>query len=404
MASFNAKKSEIDLLLAISVFFVAIFGLVMISSVSIYESFNLTKTKVAKELLENPSNAFYFWKHLIRLIIALAIGFVAVFIPYQFWKKFTAFFFVIISLFVWATLSNFGTDLGTISTNWIRLPVIGVLQPSEFMKIAIIFYLASWFSKKNQNIKSFENGFLPFSVITGLAIFPIILQPDYGTALIISLTSTMIYFAAGARISHILLQGLLFILGALLIMNISPYTKKRFETFFKKYTETEIAALDKNLQEKVKNQNWQRDNSLIAVGSGGLFGRGFGKGVQKNGYLPEAQSDMIFAATAEEMGFIRMLFLIAIYFIIFSRGISIAINAPDRFSTLVSVGIVSNIAIQTFINIAMCIDLFPITGITLPLISYGGSSLILTLFELAVLLNISYFVKRGTSKSYTHRK
>src|SRR3989339_859495 len=216
-----------------------------------------------------------------------------------------------------------------------------------------------------------------FSVISGIMILPILLQPDLGSSLVYIAICVSLYFAAGARKRDLLFGGLAAIfISTMLISNID-YLKDRFGAFL--YT-------GEDCKEK---HCWQSVQANIAVGSGGFWGKGLTQGIQKSYWLPQATDDFIFAASAEELGFLFMSFWVIVYLFIDYRGLKVAQMAPNRFSMLVATGISVWITAQAFLNIAVNISLMPVTGITLPLVSYGGSSLLATLFGIGILLNIS---------------
>jgi cell division protein FtsW len=201
-------------------------------------------------------------------------------------------------------------------------------------------------------------------------------QPDFGTYMVIVGASFITYFIGGARKRHIQYFLLCGIVGFLLLILVRPYMLERVKTFF-------------NNTHDVHGSSWQLNQSLIALGGGGLTGRGLGQSVQKFNYLPEPIGDSIFAVLGEELGFIGAVYLIILYAIVSVRGYSVAKHAGDQFGRLLAVGIVSIILIQSTLNIASMLGILPLTGVPLPLVSHGGTALMVALFELGVLLNIS---------------
>lgn len=245
-----------------------------------------------------------------------------------------------------------------------------LLQPAEFVKLALAIYLAAWFSNK-------EKGRLPaFLLLMGLVLGLIILEPDMGTAVVVLAEALGIYFFSGANIFYFsIITPLVGILGYLFVI-FSPYRAKRLEAFL-------------NIDPTLESSSYHIRQILIALGSGGLMGVGLGNSLQKYAYLPEGTTDSIFAIIAEELGFMGAVALILFFIFIISRCFKIAVNAKDNFGKLLTGGITTFLAIQAIINLAAQTVLVPLTGIPLPFISYGGSSLIIDLAAIGILLNIS---------------
>ena len=349
-----------------------IFGLIMMSSMSIAESFDVT-----------GKNDFYFWRHFLRILISVPIFAAAFLCPSQALKKASAIGYVICVVLLVLTLVK-GESYGTAATLWLKLGPLSI-QPMEFAKLGVVIFLAAVFSSGHNNAQSLERGFLPFVIIVAIPALLIIAQPDFGALLVLMIAASAIYFVAGAHLKHFF-GGLAFTgLGGLIVVLTTPYINHRFRVF-----------LDPTLDPL--NTGFQVKQALIAIGSGGPFGRGFQNSIQKFDYLPEVQSDTIFAAISEELGFFRILLLIGIYLYIAYRGYKIAQHAPDEFNKLLAVGITTWIVGQAFVNIGVNLALLPNTGITLPLISYGGSSLMVTLAGLGLLLHISTLIQERPSR------
>ncbi|MBI2117907.1 FtsW/RodA/SpoVE family cell cycle protein, partial [Candidatus Peregrinibacteria bacterium] len=259
------------------------------------------------------------------------------------------------------------------------------LQPSEFLKLSLVFYLSVWLQKREQLIGTFREGFLPFASLLLLSTIPIALQPDLGSFLVLGAIAGVLFFIAGGNVLHLFLGGgLASIFGLPFILH-EEYIRNRFRVFLFPDSPTIGETIGFQIQQ-----------ALIAIGSGGMFGLGYGKSIQKFGYLPEVQADMIFSAMAEELGFFRLLIIFILYALFVWRGLRIARFAPDRFGFLVATGITAWIASQTLINFAVNLSLFPLTGLTLPFISYGGSSLVTSLAAVGILLNISTYSTEET--------
>lgn len=252
---------------------------------------------------------------------------------------------------------------------WINLGFV-VIQPSEFVKLSLTIYLAAWFSTKE------KGRFLAFLLLIGLVLGLVMLQPDMGTAMIILGVSVIVYFLSGGSVWHILgLVPLIGIAGLALII-LEPYRLARLTTFL-------------NPEQGIQGSSYHLRQILIALGSGGLLGVGFGNSLQKYSYLPEATTDSIFAIIAEEIGFIGVALLLVLMLFVVYRGFYIALRAKDSFGKLLAAGIISYIAIQTIVNLGAQTALLPLTGVPLPFISYGGSALIINLVSIGILLNIS---------------
>jgi len=260
--------------------------------------------------------------------------------------------------------------------SWIK--VFGqTFQPAELVKLTFLIYLATWLEAKKNELKSLTSGFIPFLFIVLLIGFLMMMQPDFGTFFIILVSAFIVFFVSGGRMKHIIFLGILAGIGLFFMINhISDYQLDRFRCVF-------------DPQFSPQNECYQINQSLIAVGSGGFLGRGLGQSRQKYMYLPEAWGDSIFAIMAEEVGFLFSTLLVLLYLFIFYRGFLIARHAPDLYGTALATGIISWLAVQTFLNIGGMINLIPMTGVPLPFISHGGSSLLAGLIAMGILVNIS---------------
>jgi len=263
------------------------------------------------------------------------------------------------------------------ATRWINIGGF-TFQPSEFAKLSLILYLAAFFEKKieTKKITSFKESLIPFLIILAPIAFLLLLQPDMGTLGVISFIALLMFFGVGGSISHVFLLiflGIALLLSAIFIFD---YQAERVFTFL-------------NPEEDILGDSYQINQSLIALGSGGIFGKGFTNGIQKEGYLPQPMNDTIFAVWGEETGFLGATIIIILYLIICSRGFIIAKKSPNIFSQALAIGITSWISIQAMFHIMAVCGLIPFTGMPLPLISYGGSALMCTLIGIGILINIS---------------
>lgn len=257
---------------------------------------------------------------------------------------------------------------------WLRLGPIAV-QPSEFAKLVLIIWTAALAVKKQDRLSSLSRGLLPFLVIWGAVSLLIFIQPSMSAALLVVLLSALVVYAAGARIGHFILIAGVLIPVLWLQVGAAAYRMRRFLAYFDPTTDP-------------AGMSYQINQALIAVGSGGVLGRGFGHGVQKFGYLPEPHNDFLFAMIGEEWGFLGALVVISLFAAFALVGFRIARYAPDLFGFLLAVGVTSLIAVQAMLHIAVNLALIPTTGITLPLLSYGRSSLLVCLIGVGILINI----------------
>lgn len=370
---------RVDLLLLGVVCVLVLFGLAMIASVSVFESYQITQHLVTQGLRENTSNSFYLLRSFLHVSISFSAMFIAMIIPYHLWERlamplFLLTLILLIAVFLPGVSANYGT-----ASSWLRLGPFS-LQPSEFLKLTLIFYLALWLQKREQLISTWKEGFIPFALLLSLSTVLVALQPDLGSFLVLSSIAVVMFFIAGGNIFHVILGGTMAAIIGLPIILQKQYVKNRFRAF--------LSPDDPSISETI---GFQIKQALIAIGSGGFFGLGYGKSIQKFGYLPEVQSDTVFAAMAEELGFMRLMIVLGMYVIFTYRGYRIALEAPDRFGFLVATGVTTWVACQTLLNIAVNLSLFPLTGITLPFISYGGSSLLALMIATGILLNISMY-------------
>lgn len=358
------SKDSPDLLIVIITFALLTIGLVMVYSASaIWAEYKF-------------DDAFYFVK---RQLIFAGLGIIAMFfimnIDYWIWKKYSK--PIIIGCFIMLILVLI-PGIGVVrngSQSWIGVGSF-VIQPSEFMKLGMIIFLAKFLSENQKYITTVKKGLLPSLGLAGIAFGLIMLQPDLGTGTVMIGTCVVMIFISGARIMHFAALGIAALGGFVALIISAPYRLQRITSYLDPW-------------EDPLGSGFQIIQSLYAIGPGGLFGLGLGQSRQKFFYLPEPQTDFIFAILSEELGFIGGTFIILLFSLLLWRGIRVAIGAPDLFGCFLTVGIVAMIAIQVMINIGVVIGLIPVTGITLPFLSYGGSSLTLMLMAVGILLNVS---------------
>ena len=298
-------------------------------------------------------------------------------IYYRHWRRFA---FYIFTLSLLATLAVFIPGLGLThagATRWVDLGFT-TIQPSEFLKIGFVIYMATWFSGVQQKIHNWRYGLLPFAVTVSIVGLVMLAQPDTDTFLIMVFSGLAMYMAAGAKWSDLIL---IILSGALLLAVVAvnrPYIMDRFTTFM-------------NPEADPLGSGYQIQQSLIAVGSGGVTGRGYGQSIQKFEYLPEPIGDSVFAVYAEEFGFVGVVILILALVFMTLRGYRTATQAEDSFGTLLVVGFMTTIVAQAFLNMAAMVGLAPLSGLPLPFISHGGTALMATLASLGIVLNVSKY-------------
>jgi len=323
---------------------------------------------------------FYVKRQLLFVIFGLVCMFFLAFFPYQIWKQYVNVILFICFLFlVLVLIPGIGIVRGG-AQSWIGVGAFSI-QPSEFMKLGLIMFLAYYLTKNRNQIQSLQKGFLFPIAIIFISFSFIMLQPDLGTGVVLVITCVLMVFIAGANFFYFILLGIIGIIGFIFLILSAPYRISRITSYL-------------NPWEDPLGDGFQIIQSLYSVGPGKLMGVGFGNSLQKYFYLPEPQTDFIYSVIAEEFGFIGAAFVLFLFFILCLRGIQIAIHVSDPFGRYIAFGIVSMITIQVMINVSVVIGLIPVTGITLPLLSYGGSSLTLTLCAIGILLNISTYVKR----------
>lgn len=341
-----------------------LFGIIILSSASSVASF---------QSLGDP-NGF-----LKKQIISLIIGLLSMVLIMQFnitWLKKLALPILIGScvLMFAPFIPGVGSELLG-ARRWIAFGGF-FFQPSELVKLGLVIYLAAWFSKQSVHDADPKTVLYPLLGLLGAITVVLIMQPDLGTAIVILALAVAMYFAAGAPAKHFVWIATLLIAGLFLLIQVAPYRAARLTVFLNPDKDAQGAAYHIN-------------QSLLAIGSGGLFGRGLGHSMQKFNYLPEAEGDSIFAIAAEELGFFLSLGLIALYVGLLWRGIQLARRAGDQYVRLVIAGVVCWFTIQAFINIGALTSLLPLTGEPLPFISNGGSSLIISLVAVGIVLNYS---------------
>ncbi len=335
-------------------------------------------------------DAYYYFKHqLIGLSLGLISFWVFSRIDYHIWRRWAFGFLVIsIALLLLVFIPGLSATYGR-ARSWINIFGFS-LQPSEFVKISFLLYLAAWLESRRERLHEVSQGIGPFIIILGLITFLMLLQPDLGTLIIIAITSLVVYFVGGGKFSHIFIIVLIGLLSFSFLLVFTPL--KSDNSNGNNYRLNRLKCW-LNPEADIKYACYQINQSLIAVGSGGIFGRGWGASRQKYLYLPEVSGDSIFAIIAEEIGLVFSGLLILGYLFFFYRSYLIAKHAPDDFGRNLAVGIASWLVLQAIINIGGIINLVPMTGVPLPFISYGGSAILSALTAVGILVNISRQIK-----------
>ncbi|GAA4857823.1 stage V sporulation protein E [Paenibacillus vulneris] len=322
---------------------------------------------------------YYLKRQLLFAVLGIAAMIFTMNVDYLVWKKYAKIGLIIcFALLVIVLIPGIGVIRGG-ARSWLGIGSFGI-QPSEFMKMGMILFLSKMLSEQQSKITLFTKGLMPPLGLVGLAFGLIMLQPDLGTGAVLVGASLLIIYAAGARLLHLSYLGMVGVAGFVGLVIAAPYRLKRITAFLDPWQDPLGAG-------------YQAIQSLYAIGPGGLVGLGLGMSRQKYSYLPEPQTDFIFSIIAEELGFIGGSFVLILFMLLVWRGMRTAITAPDTFGSLLATGIVGMIAVQVVINIGVVIGMFPVTGITLPLISAGGSSLTLMLTSIGILLNISRYAR-----------
>jgi cell division protein FtsW len=360
-------RSVPDLLIMISTLSLLAIGVIMVYSASAVLAFQ-----------DYGDSAYYLKRQLIFAVLGIVAMYVTMNMDYWVWKKFAKFILILsFVLLVIVLIPGIGVIRGG-ARSWLGISSFGI-QPSEFAKLGMIIYLAKMLCDQQKvRISHFTKGLLPPLLYVGAAFGLIMLQPDLGTGAVLVGASLIVIYTAGARMSHLIGLAMIGVVGLIGLIAAAPYRLQRITAFLDPWQDALGAG-------------YQSIQSLYAIGPGGFVGLGLGMSRQKYSYLPEPQTDFIFSIIAEELGFIGGATVLMLFLLLIWRGMRTAITAPDAFGSLLAAGIVGIIAVQVIINIGVVIGMMPVTGITLPLISAGGSSLTLLLTAIGILLNISRY-------------
>lgn len=355
-----------DLWIIFLVILLSLIGLAMISSASVVVSYD-----------RYSYNTYYLTKQAVSFGLGAMLMIFCTAIDYKYWSKISVSLLVIgIALLAIVIMPGFGQKIAG-AQRWIEIGPF-TLQPSEVIKLIYIIYAATWLSSKKEQIRNLFSGLLPFAIVLGIIGFLIISQPDLSTLLVIIATAASMVIVAGATFSHLALAGSLLVVMVISLIQGAGYRLQRILTFF-------------NPSVDPLGAGYQINQALITIGSGGWWGLGFGQSRQKYLYLPQPYIDTIFAVIVEELGFIRASLIIVLLLILIYKIFTIALNSKEPFGRLLASGVGFWIAFQTFVNIGAVTGLLPLTGIPLPFISYGGSSLIMLMASVGIVYNVSKY-------------
>ena len=346
-------------------------GTVMLYSAS--SSFSLHETSGASDTL-------FLRSHLKRMIVGMIVMFFFIVIDYRKLKIIAPYLMIGSIILLLLTKAIYLIKGINFPARWLDLGIISV-QTSDLARFSLILYLAYYIDKKRDNLKDFYNGFIPPVILMACILFTIVIQPDFSTAAVIGLIGISMLFIGGARLSHITTTAITAVVVMIPVMLMKPYRMKRVI-----YWLGSVFGFNGN---STQEGGYQAQQSLISLGNGGIGGLGLGNSLEKNLFLPTPHTDFIFAIIGEELGLWGAISVITIFLMIFQRGIKIAKETSDPFGIMLTVGISFSIIIYTFINVAVVTGIFPVTGLPIPLISHGGSSLVINLACMGILLNIS---------------
>ena len=355
---------KIDKVLLISTCILIIFGIIMV-----YSSSNIWSEYKYNDPYKYVKSQFIFF----------CIGLIAIYIiihikPNYLEKYSNHLLFLCFILLILVLIPGIG-KVRNGSRSWFGIGSLGI-QPSEFSKIGLIIYTSKYLSHNNKNIKDIKKGLLPLFLVILLFFLLIMLEPDFGTAMVIILTLVVLIFISGPNLSFFIRIGLIGLLGIVVLIIIAPYRMKRITAYLNPWSDP-------------LGSGFQIIQSLYAIGPSSLLGTGFNNSIQKNFYLPEPQTDFIFSIISEEFGIVGITLVLSLYIIIFYRSIKISLKENNLFYKYITFGLSFGILLQVILNILVVTGTIPTTGITLPFLSYGGSSLLISMISIGIILNIS---------------
>lgn len=360
MGCFAMKKMNINLLIGVVI--LSLFGLLMVySSSSVWSEYKF-------------NDPFKYVKNQgIFLMLGLILMILISRVNYKYYFKYSNKIFLVCFILIILVLIVGSERNG--SKSWFGVGSFGI-QPSEFMKLSMIIFTSKYLCINSKDIKNMKNGIFPILLLTLIIFGLIMLQPDFGTGVILFMGVVGLLFVGGADFKFFIKLGLFGVIGIIGLIIAAPYRLKRILSFLNPWSDP-------------LGSGFQIIQSLYAIGPGGLFGFGLGGSRQKHFYLPEPQTDFIFSIISEEFGFMGILIVSSLFCFIIYQSFKVALDSKDLFAKYLVFGIIFMLSFQTLLNLSVVVGLIPVTGVTLPFLSYGGSSLLITLIEMGIILNIS---------------
>ena len=357
-------KKKLDISLFIAIIILALFGLMMIYSDS----------SIWAEYKFNDS-FYYFKRQLIFIVIGIFIMYTVSKIDYKvYYEKSNKILLICFILLILVLIPGIGSVRNG-SRSWFGIGSLGI-QPSEAAKLALIIFTSKYLSKNNKFVKSYKDGVFPILGVVFLFFGLIMLQPDLGTGMILVVSIISLLFIAGVNMKFFIGGGILGVIGVIVLIIIAPYRMDRITSFIDPWKDP-------------LGTGFQIIQSLYAIGPGGLLGTGYLNSIQKQFYLPEPQTDFIFSIIAEEFGILGAIFVTSMFLFIIYKGLKVALKCNDLFGKYLAFGMIFQLSFQTMMNLMVVIGMIPVTGVTLPFLSYGGSSLLITMFSMGIILSIS---------------
>ncbi len=361
-------KVKVDKILLTAIIILSIFGIVMIySASSIWSEYKF-------------HDSFHYLKYqTIFFLIGFIIMMIVSKIDYKlYYENANKIIFICIILLILVLIPGIGS-IRNGSRSWFGIGPLGI-QPSEFAKLGLIIFTSKYLTNNKNELKSYKKGVFPILGITFFIFGLIMLQPDMGTGAILVMSIIALLFVAGVNMKFFLYLGILGVVGIIILIVIAPYRMDRITSFLNPWNDP-------------LGTGFQIIQSLYAIGPGGLLGTGFLNSIQKHFYLPEPQTDFIFSIIAEEFGVVGAFIVVGLFSIILYRGVKIALNTKDHFAKYLCLGMTFQIIFQAIMNLMVVIGMIPVTGVTLPFLSYGGSSLLISMTSMGILLNVSTTTK-----------
>ena len=360
-------------------------GVVMLYSASSFKSLYLTS---------GLSDTIYLRSHLKRMIIGITAMFFFAVLDYRKLKSIAPHFIVLSIFLLFLTKVMSILNGSSSASRWLDFGFIS-MQTSDIARLSLIIYLAYYIDKKGNRIREFYTGIIPPLFLIAVMLFLIIVQPDFSTAVVLGMIGFIMLFIGGAKISHLAAASGVALAIMIPVMLMMPYRMKRIVYW--------ISSIFGESESLSQNLGYQAQQSLISLGNGGIKGLGIGNSLEKNLFLPEPHTDFIFAIIGEELGLWGAIIVLSIFLFLFQRGVKIAKGTTDTFGIMIAIGIVTSMILYAFINVGYVTGILPVTGLPIPLISHGGSNLVITLSGLGILLNISESKRSINNKFWSNK-